>query len=72
MPDAQLDRRIRGFAGCPQRRDVDFHPDSSPVREFLDAVRASRLGREDDYYPLNLLLWWHELWALPPRFVGAF
>jgi hypothetical protein len=72
LPDEQMVQQYRGFAGMPQMTDIDFDPKQAPLDDFLNKVVASRIGREQDLYKIDLNIWCGRLWKIPERFVGAF
>lgn len=61
-----------GFARLQPRDGLEFDPAAEPVKAFIDQVQASRVGREDQVYKLDLGIWPRDLWRLPERFIGTF
>ncbi len=61
-----------GFARLQARDGLEFDPGVDPVKGFIDQVSASRIGRENDVYKLDLGIWPRDLWRLPERFIGTF
>jgi hypothetical protein len=72
LTDDDWNRQLFAFAKLPRDEPADLEPSSSPLRSFLDAVRASQSGREFQTYKIDLALWGSRLWKLPDRFVGTF
>jgi hypothetical protein len=71
MSDADWSAQLDGLASGP-REDVAFDPEAAPLRTWLDAVLASREGREAGPYTIDLGLHGTALWAVPPRFRDRF
>jgi len=72
VEDEQMTNTFRSFGRLPIIAGVDFDPESEPVRGFVEAVLASRVGREKHAYKITLDLWGRHLWPLPQRFMGSF
>ena len=70
--DAKLEETHRGFARLRCRDGLEFDPTADPIQGFTNQVLASRAGRENQVYKIDLGIWPRELWRLPERFIGTF
>ena len=70
--DAKLEATHRGFARLRCRDGLEFDPATNPIQGFTNEVLASRAGRENQVYKIDLGIWARELWRLPERFIGTF
>jgi hypothetical protein len=71
MPDADFAAMFDGIAALPRRDAVPFSPLHGPVAEWLDRLRATMAGREQETYRYDLHLTPPELWEIPSRFRAA-
>ncbi len=68
VPDEQFTALMRGVAALPRRATVPFDPALPPLLRWTEALRASRIAREDELYKLDLSLSGDELLEVPARF----
>ena len=72
VEDDRMTQTLRNFGNQPNVNDVDFDPESGPIKDLIEAVLKSQAGREDRTYKISLDIWGRQLWRLPDRFIGTF
>ncbi len=72
VPDTEFSSLLNNFAGMAWCRDVPFDITAAPMRDWIEAVRSSQIGREAETYRIDLHLNNYEIWPIPERFGGIF
>jgi hypothetical protein len=72
IADNSMLQQFTNFAALKRMEDVDFDPGLPPIKEFLDKILISQVGREQHPYTFDINIWGQNLWKIPNRFVGTF
>jgi len=72
VDDAAFTLMLDNFSTMLRCDDAVVAPDQAPLAAWLDAVRASLVGREQETYRIDLHLNAYELWPIPHSFGQQF
>jgi hypothetical protein len=72
VTDTEFLSLLDNFATMDWCRDVAFEITAAPMRDCIEAVCRSQIGRESDTYRIDLQLNRYEIWPIPARFTGIF
>ena len=72
VQDSEFVGLLQRVARVTKREDMAFDITLPPLSEAVQAVLDSQRGREHETYKIDLHRDVDELWAIPPRFRGAF